>query len=349
MAPVSVDPTAFAAIQGTGGTTSSSGSDIIAPARVASNTEQPAIGLPGAMKLGAPVSDVPAPPLPSLVPPARPGAASGRFLDAARVEANGRLASADRIIAAAKADLAKVLRENASALKTTLAAERSVIEARKRIARAGEARARAKNERDAVRAEEAELRAEVDLTRAQAIIDDAAPEAASAKAAKAEAEATLLRAEDGRAAEAKVARGLDRKAKPISVFISRKTQRLYIRQGFEPVLDVAVDIQDPSRSIGTHVFTAMMTKFEPATAVWHVVTVVDNGGSMSDRRRGAKSDSAARSRSASAIAALDRVTIPDAIQRQIAESVRGGASIMISDEGISTETGKGTDFVILAK
>ena len=55
---------------------------------------------------------------------------------------------------------------------------------------------------------------------------------------------------------AEAARKTARDQGPISVFISRKTQHLYVRQGFQPILDVPVTIQDPDRPIGTHVFTA---------------------------------------------------------------------------------------------
>ena len=40
------------------------------------------------------------------------------------------------------------------------------------------------------------------------------------------------------------------------MLISRKTQRIYVRQAFEPVLDIPVTIADADRPIGTHVFTA---------------------------------------------------------------------------------------------
>ena len=41
------------------------------------------------------------------------------------------------------------------------------------------------------------------------------------------------------------------------MLISRKTQRLYVRQAFKPILDSPVTIADPDRPIGTHVFTAI--------------------------------------------------------------------------------------------
>jgi hypothetical protein len=49
----------------------------------------------------------------------------------------------------------------------------------------------------------------------------------------------------------------------------------------------------------------------------------------------------------SARAALDRIDIPqDAIER-ISELLSPGSALIISDEGLSRETGNGTDFVIL--
>ena len=42
----------------------------------------------------------------------------------------------------------------------------------------------------------------------------------------------------------------------VAVFISRKDKKLYVRHGYEPVFDTAVEIADADRPLGTHVFTA---------------------------------------------------------------------------------------------
>ena len=50
-----------------------------------------------------------------------------------------------------------------------------------------------------------------------------------------------------------------------------------------------------------------------------------------------------------AAAALDRVTIPaDAVER-ITSLMSAGASLIISDQGLGSETGVGTDFIVLTK
>src|SRR5262249_36935943 len=47
------------------------------------------------------------------------------------------------------------------------------------------------------------------------------------------------------------------KQMPISIFISRKRQRLYVRQDFEPLFDTALTIAQPDAPLGTHVFMAL--------------------------------------------------------------------------------------------
>ena len=49
---------------------------------------------------------------------------------------------------------------------------------------------------------------------------------------------------------------------PISVFVSRKTGRLYVRKGFDEVFEAPVTIAEPDKPLGTHVFTALEGKDE---------------------------------------------------------------------------------------
>src|SRR5262249_19145832 len=66
-----------------------------------------------------------------------------------------------------------------------------------------------------------------------------------------------VRAEPGGVGAAEAARKAALALEPVSVFISRKAQRLYVRQRFQPILESPVTIQDADRPIGTHVFTAI--------------------------------------------------------------------------------------------
>src|SRR5260221_2325460 len=80
-------------------------------------------------------------------------------------------------------------------------------------------------------------------------------------------------AETARAAAAEAARQVARQFEPVSVLISRKTQRLYVRQAFEPIFESPVTIADPDSPIGTHVFAAIERSSGDANLRWSVVSL----------------------------------------------------------------------------
>jgi hypothetical protein len=65
---------------------------------------------------------------------------------------------------------------------------------------------------------------------------------------------------------------------PISVFISRKEGKLFVRKGFEPVFDVPVTFERPDQPLGTHVFTALAFNNDNTTLRWNVM-LMPGGGS----------------------------------------------------------------------
>lgn len=158
----------------------------------------------------------------------------------------------------------------------------------------------------------------------------------AARAARAEskaAEAAKVAAQK----EAALAAGV-----PVSVFISRKTQRLYVRRAFEPLFESEVTISKPSAAIGTIVFTATNWTDDDAELRWIALSMSPQAGSGFSRQRGEP----AQTNPNAAKAALDRISIPqDAIDR-ISELISPGSSLIVSDEGLSKETGDATDFVV---
>ena len=160
-------------------------------------------------------------------------------------------------------------------------------------------------------------------------------------------------AETARAAAAEAARQIARELQPVSVLISRKTQRLYVRQAFEPVFESPVTIADPDRPIGTHVFTAIERTTDDANLRWSVVSLRSGrppSGAVEpqDRTRGnsGRDVEPVSTDPDSAKAALDRITIPqDALDRIAGIAPR--SSLIVTDEPLSPETGKGTEFVVL--
>jgi hypothetical protein len=121
------------------------------------------------------------------------------------------------------------------------------------------------------------------------------------------------------------------KAGPVSVFISRKEGRLFVRKGFAPVFDVPVTLERREQPIGTHVFSAFAVPGDKNSVRWTVVSIPSANSTTSPAD------------------ALDRISIPpDAVER-ISDLMSPGASLIISDQGLGPETGVGTDFIVLTR
>ena len=99
--------------------------------------------------------------------------------------------------------------------------------------------------------------AQSELTRAQAALDEArARDAAKSPAAFAAVEA-WKRAVAASEAAGNLVEEADRRGEQVSVFISTKEGRIFIRQDWKDVWEAPVTIRDPDRPLGTHVYTAV--------------------------------------------------------------------------------------------
>jgi lipoprotein-anchoring transpeptidase ErfK/SrfK len=158
-----------------------------------------------------------------------------------------------------------------------------------------------------------------------------------------------------------LAKGAAAKKIPISIFVSRKRQRLYIRQDFEPLFDVPVTITEPESPLGTHVFTALeFTGPEHTILRWNVVSLPgeppkrvryveerrDRHGRV--RRREIEEDRASDTPSPQSPAqVLARIEISPEVGEAIAQMIVPGSALIISDQGLGDETGEGTDFDVV--
>jgi hypothetical protein len=159
-------------------------------------------------------------------------------------------------------------------------------------------------------------------------------------------------AEAARVTAVAAARQLAHEREPVSVLISRKTQRLYVRQGFEPIMESPVTIADADRPIGTHIFTALERTDGETGVRWNVVSLessrLHGGGTAESQGRAGRGRDAepAPADDDSAKSALDRIVIPQEVLDRIAV-IAPRSSLIVTDEALSSETGKGTDFVVL--
>jgi hypothetical protein len=210
--------------------------------------------------------------------------------------------------------------------------------------------AKAKEQTEGVQAQAATAqieRLEAQLKSAKAELQPKLDAAAAAREA-------ALAAETARVAAAETARKMARDFDPVSVFISRKDQHLYIRQAFQPILDIPVTIQDADHPIGTHIFTALERTGAGKDLRWSVASLPgrntdsnrDKPNANARERRGGEIE-AISADPVSAKAALDRIAVPQDTIDRIAEMVGPRSSLIISDEALSSETGDSTEFVVL--
>jgi lipoprotein-anchoring transpeptidase ErfK/SrfK len=205
----------------------------------------------------------------------------------------------------------------------------------------------------------AEAKEQAESAKAQAVarIAELQAQAAAAKAelqpkldAVAPARAAMVAAEAARVAAAEAAREAAREFEPVSVFISRQSQRLYVRRAFQPILEFPVTIADADRPIGTHVFTAIELT-GGADLRWNVVSLGNGrpqrGAVAPTARTGGDRHIEPRPAGPDAKAALDRIVIPQDALDLLAGMASPGSSLIISDEGLTSETGKDTEFVVI--
>jgi pyruvate/2-oxoglutarate dehydrogenase complex dihydrolipoamide acyltransferase (E2) component len=268
--------------------------------------------------------------------------------------AAARAAEADA--AATKADqarLATVTTSREAARAMMHVAENFKLGAAAQLAATDPAVASAESTEARAQAEEAKAKAAAKAAELEAQWTAAKAELQSRFDAVTSAREAAVTAENARVVAAEAARQAALDLEPVSVFISRKTQRVYIRQGFQPVLESPVTIRDADRPIGTHVFTAIERTGSGADMRWSVVSLIGRhpeAGAAEPRvptRGGRGQVEPMTTDPGPAKEALDRIAIPQDALDRIAGIASPRSSLIISDEALSSETGKDTEFVVL--
>jgi hypothetical protein len=149
---------------------------------------------------------------------------------------------------------------------------------------------------------------------------------------------------------------------PISIFISRKDKKIYVRQDFAPLFDAPIAIEQPEQHVGTHIFTALDYLADHAHFRWNVVSPPDqqvkaqrqpaNDGRFGKAQRRNERGTAIAESSAPVQTpqqALARIEIPQDAIDQISQLIVPGSSLIVSDHGLGDETGEGTDFIIVTR
>jgi hypothetical protein len=149
---------------------------------------------------------------------------------------------------------------------------------------------------------------------------------------------------------------------PISIFVSRKEKKIYVRQNFTPLFYAPVTIDHPEQAFGTHVFTAMAYLDDGSTLRWNVVSMPGEPPKAkreadNDRRgtrHGRREEPVQRPIGElpppqTPAEALARIDIPQDVIDRISAMIVPGSSLVVSDQGLGEETGEGTDFIVVTR
>lgn len=143
-----------------------------------------------------------------------------------------------------------------------------------------------------------------------------------------------------------------KKVTPISIFVSRKLSKLFVRQRFTALFDAPITIESPEVPLGTHVFTLLHN--EGASLRWNVVSLsaaLHSNATGSDKKirtlvQGVGGAVGTDQLPDDPNAVLDRLEIPQEVIGRISQLLTPGSSLIISDSGFSRETGNDTDFIV---
>jgi len=139
----------------------------------------------------------------------------------------------------------------------------------------------------------------------------------------------------------------------VAVFVSRKDKKIFVRQGFAPLFDMPVTIDDPDLPLGTHVFTAMEVTNNGTGMRWNVMTMPGEQPRIAEpsgrKKTGKQAIPAPVEVKATTTPqqALDRIHISQEAIDRIGELLIPGSSLVVSDQGLGPETGRGTDFIVV--
>jgi lipoprotein-anchoring transpeptidase ErfK/SrfK len=184
-------------------------------------------------------------------------------------------------------------------------------------------------------------------TASEALKSPEGQEALAAEGAYKEARAALATAERGQ-------KEAERRTAPLSILISKKDQRVYLRQGLAPLLDAPAVIRNPEVPLGTHVYIATAQE-DGRSLGWTTISLPSSRASAeeSPRRRHEAREKTALAElppASDPAHALERIEIPSEVSARISELLWSGSSLIITDHRLSDETSDiGTDLVVTTR
>ena len=142
---------------------------------------------------------------------------------------------------------------------------------------------------------------------------------------------------------------------PVSIMVSKKDQKIYVRQGLVPVFDAPISVRDPLSPLGEHLYIATAANDDGLSLKWSAISlpeqpINDRNGrkkNSTDVLDSSSGDPLFAKTASSASEALERIELAQDVRERIAERLWTGGSLIISDQSPSSETGNdGTDLTV---
>jgi hypothetical protein len=206
--------------------------------------------------------------------------------------------------------------------------------------------------------ETAKTAARSELVRARASLESATARDAIKTPAAFRAVETWKHAAAASEAATQTLKEANRRHEPVSVFISRKEGRVFIRQDWKDVYEAPVTVRDPDRPLGTHVFIAVDAEADGSAMRWSAISAPPEAAQPEERRpkrakKSSEPEPAVTKTEApppeTAAGALDRIELPQEARKRISELLWTGASLIVSDHPRSYEMSEYTDFIVLTR
>jgi lipoprotein-anchoring transpeptidase ErfK/SrfK len=270
---------------------------------------------------------------------------------AAKAKAGELAAQAVPLPVASDADaatIAKVESVTAGAEKSAAEAKKAAIDAETRLTAA---------EKTAENAATAGTAARSELIRARAALEMATTREVAKSPAAFKAVQVYKAAAEASETAAETLKEADRRSEPVSIFVSKKEGRVFIRQDWKEVYEAPVTIRDPERPLGTHLFIAIGAEPDGSAMRWSAISVPPEAARSEDRSPRKRSKNTPElpvtktdtSGPETAGGALDRIEIPAEARKLMSELVWTGASLIVSDHARSDEMDNDTDFIVLTR
>jgi hypothetical protein len=199
------------------------------------------------------------------------------------------------------------------------------------------------------------MKADAALADAVAKLETAETASAAKDEELADAVRRLDEATDASRTATKAEKEAQLRMSPLSVLVSKKDGRIYVRQGLTPLFDAPASVRDPETPLGSHLYIATAVDGDGASLKWSVVSLPARRAEERRPRRRKMASIAdqigalpkLRGFPSSPAEALERIEIDQDVRDRISERLWTGASLIISDQPVSGETGAvGTDLTV---